>query len=875
MTDELMNAILAMNAYDFGANKALDGTQHTHIGDWTITTVASPNDHNFSAVAYVNGSDYEISYRGTTDVLGTDVFNGDFWNGWTIGAGSDEAADVQSAISFYQSVLQTVTTNGGTSADITLTGHSLGGGLTGLVGTIYGVKGYLFDNMPFELAAEAAYNETTPGSLYNPQLAAEIWGTSTPTPNDESKLSAYATVGEALTFLRNNGGQSLPVTGLDSGATDELSSVQLHSMALAAMLVYASDNNLTDWSIIAPYFIPQLWDDDVATAAGVGAYKTVTGAASTALQEMIAYSAIDEGTMLYGDVAIKSMFDDAGNLSDLVPANIAELSADNNTNGLIYQDLSQIAVQYAGQLAAEKSTDAALGLGVIHSDSNVISVDLTPGEWSNGQTQTPAAPEIVGARNAVIDAIMSVVGTPTPLESNQDGFASLFGAAGTDLVSGITEIKASAMSGVTLDATGSALTYSGTAGGALLIGSPNGNTTFIGGGGTNIMVGQASDTFDLGVGNNIVLEENAGTATLDFSAVSDTATSPNWNMVEGTLDGAETFVFNSADLAPLTIVYGADGSDTFDFEAGADDNIGVYILQIDNINQANFLALDPSKIGDYIEQNFGSNEDDGYGGGFDDKIVLINPTATDILKYNGQIISDPTRYLQYTDSALGGESTLNPNMQGGSYGMGERSVDSTNNLKLVGDANTAGGIEAYYTDAWTAYSNTSNNYALKSGNVGVTRDYAYSNDYETLGPQNKLVLTGLTADQSSFSYTRQNWDGSETDTETSYYDSDSGSLSLVGFNTGDFGINFANNGAGSDFQESDETYAVSEWAQANVDSFNGLPEITGIQPASLGSSLGTSSIPLTSSEWNVVGDDAYTSEYNRPSLTANDFMRAA
>ncbi|OWO94805.1 hypothetical protein B5E41_10270 [Rhizobium esperanzae] len=248
MTDELMNAILAMNAYDFGASKALDGTQHMQIGNWTITNIAPPNDHNFSAVAYVNGSNYEISYRGTTDVLGTNFFNGDLWNGWTIGSGSDEAADVNSAISFYQSVLQTVTANGGTSANITLTGHSLGGGLTGLVGTIYGVKGYLFDNMPFELAAANAYTDSIPGSAYNPDLAAFIYGGSTPTPNDESKLSAYATIGEALTPLRTTGGQTLPVTGLDSGATDELNSVQLHSMALAAMLVYASDNGITDWS---------------------------------------------------------------------------------------------------------------------------------------------------------------------------------------------------------------------------------------------------------------------------------------------------------------------------------------------------------------------------------------------------------------------------------------------------------------------------------------------------------------------------------------------------------------------------------------------------------------------------------------------------
>ncbi|TIX90513.1 hypothetical protein [Rhizobium sp. P44RR-XXIV] len=871
MTDDLMNAILAMNAYDFGANAALDGQQYSQIGDWTILKTAQSNDNNFMAVSYQNGSEYEISYRGTTDVIGTDLLDGDLWNGWTIGGGSDEAADVNSAISFYQSTLQTVTSNGGTSADITLTGHSLGGGLSGLVGSIYGVKGYLFDNMPYEIAAANAYADSVPGNAYNPSLALYIYGNSIPSPIDESKLSAYATVGEALSGLRWATNQSQPVTGLDSGATNVLGAVQLHSMALATMLLYASDNNLTNWSAIAPYWMPELWNDDVANAAGVGAYKTAAGSPSTALQEMIAYSAIDEGTMLYGDVAIKSFFDDAADLATLVPSNVDDISS---SNDMVYRDLSDIAIQYAGHLAADKSTDAALVNGIVNSSLGIVTVSLNSSTWLDGQSAS-SAPTIVGTGNLVRDVIMSTVGTPTA-EDYDTGFQNLLKSEGPALIAGITEVKVAASpAGVTLDASDAVNTFSGSLGGAVLIGSPNGNTSFIGGNGTNVMLGQASDTFDLAQGNNFILEQNGGTATLDASTASDPSTTANWAMVESGVDAPKTFLFQSANLAPLTVVYGANGNDTFDFEADASKNIGVYILQMNDINQANFLALDPSKIDAYIDQNFGSSGDDGYGGGFDDKIVLINPTASDILKYNGQIVSDPTRYVQYSSSRIGGESDFNPNMHGGSNGMGERSVDPNNNLKLVGDANAAGGTEAYYTDAWDEYSNTSNSYSMKSGNIGVTRDYAYSNDYQTQGPQNKLVLTGLTANQSSFSYDQQNWDGSETDTDTYYYNSNPGSLSLIGFNVGDFGINFANNGAGSDYQQSDQLYAVSEWAQANVSTMNGLPDITGIQPASIGASLGTSSTPLTPSQWNVIGDDAFTSAYNRPSLTASDFMRAA
>ena len=868
MDADLMDAILAMNAYDAGGpNGVVTGSS---IGNWNFIYADSFPDQNYYAAVYQDGSNYTISYRGTTSLLGDDIshfFNGDLWNGYSTGSGSASSNDSVQAIKTYQDVLAMA----GNASNITLTGHSMGGGLAGLVGDIYGVNAVVFDNMAFEDAANATYTVSQSGPGYNATVAGLTYGASYPTAPSEANIKGYYTDGEFLYYL-DRLGQNLKETVLEPNTNSgDLSGLQLHSMALATMLLYASDNGLTKWAAVAPYLLPELWNDSVASAAGVDQYKNASNSSSAdALKEMIAYSAIDEGTMPFGDVAIKAFFDDAGDLADLVPSDQSVIS---NTDALLYKDLSDIAIQYAGQLAAEKSTDASLALGIVHSNLSTVSVDLTPSEWSNGSSsQTPAAPNIVGAGEAVADSIMSAIGTSV-LDSYQADFNNLFKSQSAALVSGITEIKATDKDGVTLDGSAAASTYSGGAGGALLIGSTTGDTSFVGAGGTNIMIGQASDTFATGIGNNIIVEQNAGTATLDASLA--TSSSTNWNMVEGAVDSSETFVFKSADIAPLTVVYGNDGSDTFDFEADASKNIGVYILQMNDINQANFLALDPSKIEAYIDQNFGSSDDSGYGGGFDDKIVVINPTASDILKYNGQIINDPTRYVQYSTSAVGGESDFNPNMHGGSNGMGERSVDPNNNLKLVGDANAAGGTEAYYTDAWEEYSRASNNYALKSGNVGITRDYAYSNDYETLGPQNKLVLTGLTADQSSFSYNQQNWDGSETDTQNYYYDSNPGSLSLIGFNVGDFGINFANNGAGSDYQESDQTYAVSEWAQANVSTMNGLPDITGIQPASLGASLGTSSTPLTPSSWNVIGDDAFTSQYNRPSLTASDFMRAA
>ncbi|MGY5810056.1 hypothetical protein ACXHXG_20370 [Rhizobium sp. LEGMi198b] len=866
MDADLMDSILAMNAYDASG---ITGIKTGNvIGNWTKIRDDSIPDQNYYAAVYQNGSSYTISYRGTTNLLGDSIagfLNSDVWNGYATGLGNPASKDSVEAIKLFKSVLD----QAGSLSNITLTGHSMGGGLAGLVGDLYGAKTVVFDNMAFEAAANAAYAASLPGPDYNADVANSIYGSSAPTAPSEANLKGYYTDGEFLYYL-DRLQQNLQETVLEPQThSGDLSGLQLHSMALATMLLYASDNGLTKWAGIAPYLLPELWNDNVASAAGVDQYKNVAGSSSAdALKEMIAYSAIDEGTMPFGDVAIKAFFDDAGDLSDLVSANI-----DPSADGAIYRDFSDIAVQYAGQLAAAKSTDAALALGVVDSVSNVVSVDLSPGVWSTSQTETPVAPNIVGAGKAVIDAIMSFVGTPTPAESNQDGFTSLFRAAGGNLISGITEIKVGTAGGVTLDGTSSALTYSGNAGGALLIGAPNGNATYIGGGGTNIMVGQASDTFDIAAGNNIVLEQNGGTVTLDSSTMSGTATSTSWNMVEGKLDSAENFVFNSADLAPLTIVYGASGSDSFDFEAGTDKNVGVFLLQMSDIDQTNFLSLDPGKISAYLDAHLVNPWGSGFGGQFDDEIVIINPTATDILKYNGQIISDPTKYVSMTDTGQAHYADYNPNMTGGTI----RRVDPNNHLKMVGDANASTGIKAVFTDAIEKDNFTYQYYGLQSaGNDVSLSEYDPSFDPDTeeeMAPQTRFTLTAMTAQDSSEDYDRESWDN-KTGTVTTHYAVADGSLSLIGFNVGDFGINFSNNSSQVEEQRHDELFAVSEWSTATVGTSHGMPTIEGIEPASLGASL-SSSDETWQSSYNIVGNSSLLTDYNRPTLTASDFMQAA
>lgn len=97
----------------------------------------------FTARAYQNGSQVIIAYAGTDpkDALG------DWANNLEMGRGA-MSTQANLAAKFYHEVkAQTGST------DITFTGHSLGGGLAGLMGLFFDKKAFIFDHAPFKNAA--------------------------------------------------------------------------------------------------------------------------------------------------------------------------------------------------------------------------------------------------------------------------------------------------------------------------------------------------------------------------------------------------------------------------------------------------------------------------------------------------------------------------------------------------------------------------------------------------------------------------------------------------------------------------------------------------------------------------------------------------
>lgn len=194
----LFQAILSMDSYNRGYFAAVNITGSA-IGATTIISdslslgfVLDAGDNlvldgngqpvrldvnaGFYAVAYQyvdanNQTQTVISYRGTDEditPLALDVVNG-------YGVGIGNAATLQSrmAIEFYKQVAATI--NPGNpdpyAANISVTGHSMGGGFAGLVGAVYHKSGVLFDNMAFQRAASNL--SYTNGSTSDPNNPAD------------------------------------------------------------------------------------------------------------------------------------------------------------------------------------------------------------------------------------------------------------------------------------------------------------------------------------------------------------------------------------------------------------------------------------------------------------------------------------------------------------------------------------------------------------------------------------------------------------------------------------------------------------------------------------------------------------------------------
>ena len=263
MNPDLYLAILAMDAYNRGYGQGVNGLSNapnTQLGETTILTdsIAKLGDAamgaGFYAVAYnVSGAGIDgltgtvISYRGTDAnfVLPWSSEGSDLLNGYSLAIGDYNATQAQMAVQFYQDVTGFADGVSPFDANVTTTGHSLGGGLAGYIARLYGQSGTIFDNMTFELAASLAYEDSAANSELNSRLYGD-YEVQSPT---NANLTAFATTGEFLTAQRVF--QSLNVNYLDSNGGYR-NPFTLHSMSLQVALQFAHANpdKFANWTTI-------------------------------------------------------------------------------------------------------------------------------------------------------------------------------------------------------------------------------------------------------------------------------------------------------------------------------------------------------------------------------------------------------------------------------------------------------------------------------------------------------------------------------------------------------------------------------------------------------------------------------------------------
>ena len=363
MNDIIWKALLAMDAYNRGYGEGItlpaeEGV--TQIGNAIIFDQSDVDENTdgvnigFYALAYTYNGQTIISYRGTDNPPSLqDPLPDDVYHGWSFGLGNIDSEQAQMAIEFYKAVagednLQT--------ANISLTGHSMGGGFAGAVAALYGQDAVVFDSMNYIPGLISIHNAVSDpqSSAYREDIKTLIYGASVPWVQNLANIASFHLEGEALGFVR------LP-TSAEIGLGADVSgigAIDRHDMAALVIAMYGlAEVPSTDWHYAAGFLWPTLFDGQFAAQVGM---HTVPGQLSEdasapggdvgkyaqILRQLIAYSAIDEGERVFGDTAIRALYNDANDLG-------AALSFEGVSQALSVHavDISKVLVQFAGQRA--------------------------------------------------------------------------------------------------------------------------------------------------------------------------------------------------------------------------------------------------------------------------------------------------------------------------------------------------------------------------------------------------------------------------------------------------------------------------------------------------------------------------------------------
>jgi hypothetical protein len=347
-------------------------------------------------------------------------------------------------------------------AKVLLTGHSLGGGLAGYLAGVYRKQAVIFDNMPFEKAAQSVYESgLTTSNKFDPQQALRFYGSSAPIAVNFEHVKAYAKPGEALAALRNIGGQNTQVTPIEHAST--LNPISLHaSQALSVLLLYARERVSWDWLNVGNVVVRALTDDDLGKAVDAARFKG-TNSDARIMESAIAYSALTEGERPFGDQAIKALFDDAAELGRIVAtAGVSGLVTLSATQAA----LAKVIVQFAGDVAlGDRKLDAALADGALSLDNAMLRINLDPARWAATAANTSDGPglNVVGLKE-LVNLVINTYGPVTV--ADREFQRSVASPAFAGAVQSITNAVIGLVdNGRAADATGTAAALGGAPGG--------------------------------------------------------------------------------------------------------------------------------------------------------------------------------------------------------------------------------------------------------------------------------------------------------------------------------------------------------------------------------------------------------------------------
>ncbi|MCP4127543.1 MAG: hypothetical protein GY753_10830, partial [Gammaproteobacteria bacterium] len=173
--------------------------------------------------------------------------------------------------------------------------------------------------------------------------------------------------------------------------------LSLHSQALMAIELFAGVEPHIEWQSIGPELFDALFSAEIAETIGADQFGGYAEAGEK-MQIALAYSALDEGELVFGNTGIRAMFDDANELGKLVTDDRVPSALEDAIPGI-----TQAIVQFAGQMALREvryqdhlDWTPEKGFLGLNAEETVLKLDLAKELWNLGGEDPDADLEIMG-----------------------------------------------------------------------------------------------------------------------------------------------------------------------------------------------------------------------------------------------------------------------------------------------------------------------------------------------------------------------------------------------------------------------------------------------------------------------------------------------